>query len=125
MESLQSLPPHEKTGEFQLKAATIKRVYPQVATIYKCTYLHAQDSGEAFVITFDFTPPTPGAITAGNCSGSRADSPPFYHSRKRYLTVSGGPRRLFTRAAGGDEMILKQALRLAEAQGVGQACPRR
>jgi hypothetical protein len=30
---------------------------------------------------------------------------------------------MFTRAAGGNEAVLKRALALAEAQGVGRACP--
>jgi hypothetical protein len=37
--------------------------------------------------------------------------------------VSGGERLSFTRAAG-NEAILKKALALAEAEGVGQPCPK-
>jgi hypothetical protein len=123
METLQSLPPYAKTGEFSLTAPTLQRTYANGPYNFKCVYLHAQDRGEAFVIFIDAVPPNiPGAIPSGDCART---SPNTLASEKRYVSVSGGERRSFTRAAGGNPAILQQALRLAETQGVGQACPAR
>jgi hypothetical protein len=121
MESLQSLPPYAVTGTFK----TVLGKLEKNATFgSKCTYLTENRASEAFVIFFDYNPPgTPGTVVSGNCDDSRKDSYPFFHSRKRYLGVSGGERGMFTRAAGGNEAILRKALALAEAQGVGRACP--
>jgi hypothetical protein len=119
MESLRSLPPYDATGEFP---ASFSKLEKTGTFSWRCLYL--RDSGaEAFVIFIDVIPPdTPGALASGACGSTAPDSPPFYRSRKRYVTVSGGERGAFTRAKGGNEAILKQALALAEAQGVGQAC---
>jgi hypothetical protein len=81
---------------------------------------------EAFVVFLDLVPPgLPGRLVSGDCGRTRKDSPPFYYSRKRYMTVSGGNRALFQNAVGGNERILKGVLAAAEAAGVGQACPKR
>jgi hypothetical protein len=122
MEVLQSLPPYAKTGEFDLTSPTIQRTYADSPLYFKCLYLHAQDRGEAFVIFFDIVPPnSPGRIASGDCA--RTSTNP-YASEKRYVTVSGGERRSFTRAAGGNVAVLQRALELAEAQGVGHICPK-
>jgi hypothetical protein len=121
MESIQSLPPYAKTGEFR---ATFSRIEKHATYGSKCLYL-TDGGNEAFVVFLDYNPPNvPGVLASGDCGRSWPDSPPFYRSRKRFLTVSGGERGMFTRAAGGNEAILKQALALAEAEGVGHACPK-
>ncbi len=120
MESLQSLPPYGVTGTFKANFSKIEKTSDYSS---KCYY--ASETGvEDFVVFIDFIPAgVPGRIASGDCGKNRPDSPPFYHSRKRFITVSGGERLSFTRAQGGNEAILKKAIALAEAQGVGQACP--
>lgn len=120
MESLQSLPPYGVTGTFKANFSKIENTSDYSS---KCYY--ASETGvEDFVVFIDFIPAdVPGRIASGDCGKNRPDSPPFYHSRKRFITVSGGERLSFTRAQGGNEAILKKAIALAEAQGVGQACP--
>ena len=121
MESIQSLPPYAVSGTFNIVFSKIEK---HATYGSKCTYLTEDRRAEAFVIFFDYNPPdVPGLIASGNCGSYRADSPPFYHSRKRFLGVSGGERLSFTRAQSGNEAILKKALALAEAAGVGRACP--
>jgi hypothetical protein len=120
MEALRSLPPYHVTGEFAAIFVRLEKTGPFTS---KCLY-ESENGNEDFVIFIDHIPPgTPGALASGGCGSSAPDNPPFYRSRKRYLTVSGGERMMFTRAAGGNEKILRQALALAEAEGVGQACP--
>jgi hypothetical protein len=120
MESIQSLPPYAVTGTFNIVLSKLEQTATYGA---KCTYLTEDRKAEAFVIFFSWTPPgIAGTVVSGNCDGNRPDSHPFYNSRKRHLGVSGGERMLFTRAAGGNEVVLKRALALAEAQGVGRAC---
>ena len=78
---------------------------------------------EAFVVFVDYVrPDAPGRLASGNCAGTRTDSAAFVSSRKRYLGVGGGERMASTRAQGGSEAVLRKALALAEAQGVGRAC---
>jgi hypothetical protein len=122
MEAIGSLPPHDVVGQFDVRLSELER---RTEHVYVCKYVRSDNpAAEAYVIFIALTPlGTPGAVPSGNCSGRRPDSHPFYHSRKRYLSVSGGSRGLFTRAAGGDEAKLKEALARAEAEGVGQACP--
>jgi hypothetical protein len=85
----------------------------------------AGGANEAFVVFIDLVPPgLSGRFASGDCGRNRPDSPPFYHSRKRYLGVSGGNRAMFQNAVGGNEKILKGVLAAAEAAGVGQACPK-
>jgi len=113
-----------KTGEFTARFSKIVQTYPPSLFYFKCLYI-SDSGGEVFVVFFDLVPPnTPGSIASGACGNSRKDNHPYYYSRKRYLTVSGGERAAFTRALGGNDKILKAALALAEAQGVGQACPK-
>lgn len=123
MESLRSLPPYDRVGEFTVRFSRIERTYASSPFNFKCLYVNGSGN-EAFVIFIDLVPPdAPGAIASGACGNSRPDNPPTYYSRKRYLTVSAGERAAYTRASGGNEKIARQALALAEAQGVGQACP--
>jgi hypothetical protein len=120
MESLQSLPPYGVTGQFEARFSKFEKTATYAS---KCLYLTTNGT-EAFVIFLSTVPPgVPGVPQSGGCGGSRSHSPPFYNSAKRYLTVSGGERLSFTRAAGGNEKILLQALALAEAQGAGKPCP--
>jgi hypothetical protein len=121
MESLQSLPPYAVSGTFNIVLSKLEQIGTYGA---RCIYLTEDRRAEAFLISFNYAPPgVPGVPASGSCGNSRQDSPPFYNSRKRYLGVSGGERGMFTRAAGGNEAVLKRALALAEAQGVGRACP--
>ncbi|HEU0305083.1 MAG TPA: hypothetical protein VFR32_10945 [Gaiellaceae bacterium] len=116
-----------KLGEYDAPFSKLVRVYPADPYYYKCLWV-TQPGGatEAFVIFIEIIPAgTPGRISSGNCTGNRPDSPPFYHSRKRQLTVSGGNRALFQNAVGGNAKILRGVLAAAEAQGVGPACPAR
>jgi hypothetical protein len=126
MESIRSLPPHDVTGTFDVRLAGLVKTYPTSDLYYKCLYVRSDNpAAEAFVVFLELVPiGTPGAISSGNCDGRRQSSHPFYHSRTRQLTVSGGPRGLYTRAAGGDGAKLQEALRRAEAAGVGRPCPR-
>lgn len=88
----------------------------------KCLWVASGPTDEAFVAFIDFVPDgIQGALPSGACTGRR-DSPPFYYSRKRYLTVSGGNRKSFQRAVGGNEKVLKSVLAAAEAAGVGKPC---
>jgi hypothetical protein len=95
--------------------------------VHKCLwYVEGSTTNEAFVVFIDRTPlGTPGAVPAGNCSGTRPDSHPFYNSRKRQLSVSGGARIAFQRALGGNAAVIKSVLAAAEAAGVGKACPKK
>ncbi len=116
-----------KLGEYDAVFGQLVQVYPSDPYVYKCLWM-TQPGGtvEAFVAFIDFIPAgTPGRIGSGDCGRNRPDSPPFYHSRKRYLTVSGGNRGSFQNALGGNEKVLKGVLAAAEAAGVGQACPKR
>jgi hypothetical protein len=116
-----------KLGEYDAAFATLTRVYPNDPYSYKCLWT-TQPGGttEAFLVTLDVTPAgVQGRIAAGDCGRNRPDSPPFYHSRKRFLTVSGGNRLSFQNAVGGNEKVLKGILAAAEAAGVGRACPAR
>lgn len=113
-----------KLGEYDAKFQEIVKVYPDDPYSYKCLWYASAPKDEAFVVFIGITPPgVPGRIAAGNCDGTRKDSPPFYNSRKRYLGVSGGERKYFQNALGGNEKVLKGVLAAAEAAGVGQACP--
>jgi hypothetical protein len=120
MESIQSLPPYAVSGTFPVRFSRFEKTDDHGA---KCLYV-TENGNEAFVIFISWVPPDlPGRIASGDCSRTRPDSPPVYNSRKRYLGVSGGERGMFTRALGGNGKVLLQALALAEAQGVGRACP--
>lgn len=99
-------------GTGLLLAPTIQRTYPDSPYNFKCVYLHAQDRGEAFVVFIDAVPPNiPGRIASGDCPRK---SPNVLASEKRYVTIAGGERRSFTRAAGGNGAILQQALTLPQ-----------
>jgi len=116
-----------KLGEYDASFSKLIKVYPNDAYFYKCLWV-TQPGGttEAFVVFIDLIPPgISGRIASGDCGRNRPDSPPFYHSRKRYLSVSGGNRLSFQNAVGGNEKILKGVLAAAEAAGVGQVCPKR
>jgi hypothetical protein len=113
-----------KLGEYDARFQEIAKVYPNDPYSYKCLWYASAPKDEAFVVFIGITPPgIAGRITAGNCDGTRKDSYPFYNSRKRYLGVSGGNRKEFQNAVGGNEKILKGVLAAAEAAGVGVACP--
>ena len=119
MEALQSLPPYGVAGTFPVTPAGLVQVS---AFDSKCSYVNAAGA-EAFVILIDYVPPdAPGRIASGNCGG-RLVNPGLPASTKRYLTVGGGERITSTRAQGGNDAVLRKALALAEAQGVGRACP--
>ena len=113
-----------KLGEYDATFTKLVKVYPNDPYSYKCLWM-TQPGGttEAFVVFIDFIPPgIPGRIASGDCGKNRPDSPPFYHSRKRYLGVSGGNRLEFQRAVGGNEKVIKGVLAAAEAAGVGLPC---
>lgn len=116
-----------KLGEYDAPFSKLVKVYPTDPYYYKCLWVtQPGGSTEAFVAAIEIIPiGTPGRIPSGNCAGTRPDSPPFYHSRKRQLTVSGGNRAMFQNAVGGNEKVLKSVLAAAEAAGVGQACPKK
>lgn len=117
-----------RVGEFTVTGPTLQRTYPDDPGrpySFKCLYFNPGDRGENFVVFVDVVPPdVPGTIPSGNCSGSRPDTPPSFHSRTRYLSVSGGTRREGNRAVGGDAKIVRAALTRAEAQRVGLPCVR-
>jgi hypothetical protein len=116
-----------KLGEYDAPFSKLVKVYPNDPYYWKCLWV-TQPGGatEAFVVFIEIIPAgTPGRISSGNCAGNRPDSPPFYHSRKRQLGVSGGNRASFQNAVGGNAKVLKSVLAAAEAAGVGQACPKR
>jgi hypothetical protein len=114
-------------GEYDASFGKLVKVYPNDPYYYKCLWMtQAGGTNEAFVVFVHNAPPNlPGRIASGDCARNRPDSPPFYHSRKRYLSVDGGNRQLFQNAVGGNEKTLKGVLAAAEAAGVGQACPKR
>jgi hypothetical protein len=112
-----------RLGEYDARFQEIAKVYPNDPYSYKCVWYASAPKDEAFVVFIGITPPgVPGRITAGNCDGTRKDSYPFYNSRTRYLGVSGGNRKEFQNAVGGNDKILKGVLAAAEAAGVGMAC---
>ncbi len=109
-----------KLGEFAVTGPTLTRVYPNDPYFHKCVYFNPADKGENFVVFISTIPPgIQGRLPSGDC-GHTTDSP--FASDKRYVTVGGGTRREGNHAVGGDQKIVLQALRLAEAQGVGRAC---
>jgi hypothetical protein len=122
METLSSLPPFGVVGTFDV---TLGRFGPgpQGNFQFTCAWVTTDDQADAFFAVIDVTPANVGG-TAGDCARNRPDDPDagYYYSRKRHLTVSGGTRLSFTRAAGGNGKILKQVLATAEAQGVGPPC---
>jgi hypothetical protein len=122
MEALSSLPPYDVVGTFSAALSGFMRG-PQGDFQWECTWTTTSDQTLAFLAVIDITPVNVGG-TAGDCAKNRPDDPSsgYYYSRKRHLTVSGGTRLSFTRAAGGDGKILKQVLATAEAQGVGPPC---
>lgn len=90
----------------------------------KCLWVGSGPTDEAFVAFISYVPiGTPGSVPSGDCSRTKPDNPPFFHSRKRQLTVSGGNRKSFQNAVGGNDKILKGVLAAAEAAGVGKPCP--
>ena len=116
-----------KLGEYDAAFGKLVKVYPNDPYVYKCLWM-TQPGGttEAFVVFIDIVPAgTPGRIGSGDCARNRPDSPPFYHSRKRQLSVSGGERLSFQRALIGNQKVIKGVLAAAEAAGVGQVCPKR
>ena len=115
-----------KLGEYDARFDRLVKLNPDDPYSYKCLWVGTGPTDEAFVVFIGFAPPnTPGRVAAGNCDGTKTDNYPFYNSRKRYLGVSGGERKSFQRALGGNEKILKSVLAAAEAAGVGRACPTR
>jgi hypothetical protein len=115
-----------KLGEYNAVFSKLVQTYPPDKYYAKCLWFVEGKEAEAFVVFLDLVPPgLPGRLVSGDCGRTRKDSPPFYYSRKRYMTVSGGNRALFQNAVGGNERILKGVLAAAEAAGVGQACPKR
>lgn len=113
-----------KLGEYNATFASLSKVYSNSAYHYKCVWVVEGETAEAFVAFVDFVPAgTPGAIASGDCLRNRPDSYPFFHSRKRQLTVSGGERQAFQHALGGNAKILQGVLAAAEAAGVGALCP--
>lgn len=114
---------YDRTGE--TFTASFSKIEKLNAFEFSCLYVKDSGPAEAFVIGIRFVPPdTPGALASGACGDSRADAPPTYFSHKRYLQVSGGSRGTASHATDGDEKILRDALKLAEEKGVGQACPK-
>jgi hypothetical protein len=114
-----------KLGEYDAPFGKVVKVYPPDPYSYKCLWM-TQPGGtaEAFVVFLDLIPAgLPGRIASGDCARNRRDNPPFYYSRKRYLTVSGGNRIESQRALGGNEKIFKGVLAAAEAAGGGVKCP--
>jgi hypothetical protein len=115
-----------KLGEYNAVFSKLVQTYPPDKYYAKCLWFVEGKEAEAFVVFLDLAPPgLPGRLVSGDCGRTRKDSAPFYYSRKRYMTVSGGNRALFQNAVGGNEKILKGVLTAAEAAGVGQACPKR
>jgi hypothetical protein len=115
-----------KLGEYNAVFSKLVQTYPPDKYYAKCLWFVEGKEAEAFVVFLDLVPPgLPGRLVSGDCGRTRKDSAPFYYSRKRYMTVSGGNRALFQNAVGGNERILKGVLAAAEAAGVGQACPKR
>jgi hypothetical protein len=112
-----------KLGEYNAVFSKLVQTYPPDKYYAKCLWFVEGKEAEAFVVFLDLVPPgLPGRLVSGDCGRTRKDSPPFYYSRKRYMTVSGGNRALFQNAVGGNERILKGVLAAAEAAGVGQGC---
>lgn len=113
-----------KLGEYN---AVFGRIEKTGTFAHKCLwFVEGSTTNESFVVFIDRTPiGTPGAIASGNCSGTRLDSHPFYHSRKRQLSVSGGERHLYQRPLVGSATIIKGVLAAAEAAGVGRPCPKK
>ncbi|HKI91673.1 MAG TPA: hypothetical protein VJ986_05190, partial [Gaiellaceae bacterium] len=109
-----------KLGEYD---ASFQELVTRNEYAAKCLWVAGGGpTDEAFVVFIDFVPDgVQGALPSGACTG-RQDSPPFYYSHKRYLTVSGGPRKYYQAAVAGNETILKGVLAAAEAAGVGKAC---
>jgi hypothetical protein len=116
-----------KLGEYDARFGKIVQTYPPDPYSNKCIWVtQAGGATEAFVVFIESVPPgLPGRIASGDCGKNRPDSPPFYHSRKRFLSASGGNRQSFQNAVGGNEKIIKGVLAAAEAAGVGQACPKK
>jgi hypothetical protein len=112
-----------KLGEYDAVFARIDQM-PGAPFGHTCVWLVEGTQNEAFVVFIERIPiGTPGTIPSGNCAGGRADSHPFYWSRKRQLGVSGGERISFQRAGGGNDKVLKGVLAAAEAAGIGLPCP--
>ena len=108
-----------KTGEYDASFSNLRKDSDYVATCIWVTPSGPPD--EAFVVRIEYVPDgVQGALASGACGGTQ-DSP-WYLSRKRYLGVSGGPRKYAQKAAAGDDTILKGVLAAAEAAGVGKAC---
>ena len=115
-----------KLGEYDATFARLSKVYPNDPYNFKCLWVASGPTDEAFVVFIGIIPPgIPGRLVSGNCDGTRKDNYPFYNSRKRYLSVSGGERKSFQNAVGGNEKIIKGVLASAEAAGVGPPCPKR
>ncbi len=115
-----------KLGEYNAVFNRIEKV-PTATLTHKCLwFVEGSTTSESFVAFISYIPiGTPGTVPSGDCFRNRPDSPPFYHSRKRQLSVSGGNRQSFQNALGGNEKVLKGVLAAAEAAGVGTACPKR
>ena len=124
MEYFSSLGP--KLGEYNAVFAGLARVRPNDPYAYRCLWIDrdrpAGNNG-AFQAILDITPAgLRGRVAAGDCGRNRPDSPPFYHSRKRYLTVDGTNALPYQNAVGGNEKVVKGVLAAAEAAGVGLPC---
>jgi hypothetical protein len=114
-----------KQGEYDARFQALMKD-PNSEFGAKCLWVATGPTDEAFVAFLTWIPiGTPGSVPSGDCARNRPDFPPFYHSRKRQLSVSGGNRKMFQNAVGGNERILKGVLAAAEAAGVGRACPKR
>ena len=113
-----------KLGEYDARFSRLVRTHPDDPYAFKCLWVAGGPTDEAFVVFVEVVPSgAPGRIPSGNCSGTRRDSYPFFHSRTRYLSVSGGERKEAQRALAGNETILRGVLAAAEAAGVGAPCP--
>lgn len=85
-----------------------------------CLWFWDDGSGEAFIVTVGYAPPTAqGTIPGGDCDHN-SNNP--RQSDKRYLTAGGGNRSIGWHAVGGDDSVLLTTLAAAEGAGVGQAC---
>ena len=115
-----------KLGEYNAPFAGRAPVRPNDPYAYRCLWIDpsrpAGNNG-AFQVILDITPAgLRGRVAAGDCGRNRPDSPPFYHSRKRYLTVDGTNGIPYQNAVGGNEKVVKGVLAAAEAAGVGLPC---
>lgn len=114
---------NQKIGEYETTEASLRRRFAAgPAYWWDCVYLNSDTGNEAFLVKYDIVPAgAAGQIASGDCARKRPDSPPFYHSRKRYLTVHGGPRAVLQQAVGGSAKILLKSTQATATFSTGQA----